>query len=107
MTLSAWEQLLAGAPWFRRAGSFPIAAYSEFMPPPWEVYKPYHGYQVSPRDEDDPWGWPASEWEEAVQLRPGLAHVAEAVVNSLVELAHGRPVHGLSRIDPRYLVPVR
>ena len=98
MTLSAWEQLLAGAPWFRSAGSYPIAAYSEYMPPPREVYKPYQGYQVSPRDEDDPWGWPISEWEEAVQQRPGLAHVAEVLVNGLVELAHGRAVHGLSKI---------
>ena len=36
MTLSGWKQLLDGIPWFRGAGSYPIAAYSEFMPPPRE-----------------------------------------------------------------------
>jgi hypothetical protein len=97
MALSGWKRLVEGAPWFRKAGSYPIAAYSEYMPPPQEVRKPYRGYIVDDMDEDDPWGWPVSEWEEARQLRPGLAHVAEIVVHGLAELAHGRPTHGFSR----------
>jgi hypothetical protein len=97
MASEGWKQLVNGAPWFRAEGSFPIAAYSEFMPPPWEVRKPYRGYEVNVPDEDDPWGWPVSEWEEANQLRPGLEHVAEVVVRGLAELAHGRPAHGFSR----------
>ncbi|MGH7224868.1 MAG: hypothetical protein ACRELF_16720, partial [Gemmataceae bacterium] len=59
--------------------------------------KPYHGYEVNELDENDPWGWPVSEWEEARQLRPGLEHIAEVIVHGLVELAHGRPAHGFSR----------
>ncbi|HEY7426915.1 MAG TPA: M28 family peptidase [Gemmataceae bacterium] len=98
MTLSGWQQLVDGAPWFRGAESFPIAAYSEFMPPPREFYKPYLGYAVSELKDDDPWGWPIAEWEEAQQLRPGLAHIAEIVVHALAELAHGRSMHGLSKI---------
>jgi hypothetical protein len=97
MTLTGWKRLVDGAPWFRKAGSYPIAAYSEFMPPPREVRKPYRGYDVDELDEDDPWGWPVSEWEEKLQLRPGLAHVAEVIVHALAELAHGRPAHGFSR----------
>ena len=67
------EAIIGRRPWFRGAESYPIAAYSEFMPPPREVSKPYQGYAVNELDEDDPWGWPISEWEEARQLRPGLA----------------------------------
>ncbi|MHB1423458.1 MAG: M28 family metallopeptidase [Gemmataceae bacterium] len=97
MKLAGWKRLVDGAPWFRAAESYPIAAYSEFMPPPREVCKPYQGYAVDELDENDPWGWPVSEWEEARQLRPGLAHVAEIVVHGLAELAHGRPIRGFSR----------
>jgi hypothetical protein len=95
--LPGWKQLLDAAPWFREPESYPIAAYSEFMPPPREVGKPYRGYRVSALDEADLWGWPVSEWEEARQLRPGLAHVSDVVVHALSELAHGRPVHGFPR----------
>jgi hypothetical protein len=97
MALAGWKRLVDGAPWFRTAESYPIAAYSEFMPPPREVRKPYRGYDVNEVDENDPWGWPVSEWEEARQLRPGLAHLAEVVVHGLAELGHGRPMHGFSR----------
>ncbi|HEY7330134.1 MAG TPA: M28 family peptidase [Gemmataceae bacterium] len=97
MTLLGWKRLVSGVPWFRKAGSYPIAAYSEFMPSPREVRKPYRGFMVNEMDEEDPWGWPVSEWEEARELRPGLGHVADVVVHGLKELAHGRPVHGFSR----------
>jgi hypothetical protein len=97
-TMSGWKQLVEGAPWFRGPGSFPIAAYSEFMPPPREVRKPYQGHEVSALDENDPWGWPISEWEESNQLRPGLIHIAELVVHALVQLAEGRPMHGYSKV---------
>ena len=102
MTLSGWKQFVEDAPWFQTPGSFPIAAYSEFMPPPYEAFKPYLGYEVEPpslvaRFTDDPNVWPVGEWEEARQLRPGLAHLAEIIVHGLVELAHGRPAHGFSR----------
>ncbi len=98
MTLTGWRRLLHGAPWFRDPESYPIAAYSEFIPSPREVCKPYQGYFVNDPDEADPFGWSISEWEEARQVRPGLAHVAAVVVHGLVELAHGRPASGLSRV---------
>jgi hypothetical protein len=97
MALASWKHLVDDAPWFRTPDSYPIAAYSEFMPPPCEVCKPYQGYEVNELDEDDPWGWPVSEWEEARELQPGLEHIAEVVVHRLVELAHGRPSHGFAR----------
>jgi hypothetical protein len=97
MTTAGWKQLVDGAPWSHEPGSYPIAAYSEFMPPPREVCKPYQGYEVNELDDNDPWGWPIREWEEARELRPGLAHLAEVVMHGLVELAHGRPTHGFSR----------
>lgn len=97
MAAAGWKQLVEGIPWFRKAGSYPIAAYSEFIPPPREVRKPYHGYEVNELDENVPWRWSVGEWEEARQLRPGLAHIAEVVVQRLVDLAHGRPAHGLSQ----------
>jgi hypothetical protein len=97
MTLAGWKRLVDGVPWFRTEGSYPIAAYSEFMPPPREVRKPYQGYEVNEVDENDPWGWPISEWDEARQLRPGLEHIAEVIVHGLVQLAQGRPAHGFSR----------
>ncbi|MGH7223873.1 MAG: hypothetical protein ACRELF_11630, partial [Gemmataceae bacterium] len=97
MALTGWKQLVDGVPWFRAADSYPIAAYSEFMPPPREACKPYQGYEVNALDDNDPWGWPVSEWEEARQLRPGMEHIAEVVVHGLMELVSGRPIHGFSR----------
>lgn len=34
MAKHGWHQLLDGAPWFEKEGAYPIAAYSEFIPPP-------------------------------------------------------------------------
>ena len=47
MPAQGWKRLLAGAPWFRGAGNYPIAAYSEFMPPPRLGPKPYDGARNS------------------------------------------------------------
>src|SRR5579872_2676373 len=61
MALSGWKKLLAGAPWFRGEGRFPIAAYSEFMPPPRAGLKPYGADGPPPFADADPWGWPVTE----------------------------------------------
>jgi hypothetical protein len=98
MALSGWQQLMAGAPWFRGAGAYPIIAYSEFVPPPRAGGRAYGGDPVSSFDEDDPWGWPVSEAEEAGQLRPGLRHLGECLVHALAHLAAGQRVRGLTRI---------
>jgi hypothetical protein len=96
MARQGWQQLLTGAPWFHGAGRFPIAAYSEFMPPFRTGLKPYPADGPCGFDQADPWGWPISEVEEAVELRPGLEHLAARLVHALAELGQRRPVRGLS-----------
>ncbi len=101
MNWTGWKYLLADAGWCRGQGHFPIPAYSEFMPPPWVGVKPYdsparRGCQppepASPPADD--WGWPISEYEQALQLRPGLQWVAGHVLHDMVRLGSGqRPAH--------------
>ena len=72
MVQGGWKRLLAGFPWFRGPGKFPITAYSEFMPPPRLGRAPCG--QVDPwvLSEDDLYGWRISEVEEEVELKPLL-----------------------------------
>jgi hypothetical protein len=86
MPRSAWEQLLAGWPWFGGAGRFPIQPNSEFMPPVRLVRKPYGTWDPPPYTPDDPWGWPVTEYEEALVLRPGLRSIAHQILNKLAQL---------------------
>ena len=74
MALSGWKKLLAGAPWFRGEGRFPLPAYSEFMPPPRVGTRPYGTGGTSPFDDDDPWAAVAP----AVRARPAAPLVARA-----------------------------
>src|SRR5262245_46241254 len=97
MALPGWHQLLAGAPWFRGAGRYHVAAYSEFMPPPRLILRACEQPHRPEWARQDPWGWPVTEAEEALEIRPGLEHVAKRVVTALDELGQGRPVPGLSR----------
>src|SRR5262249_38288534 len=92
-----WKQLVAGWPWFRGEGSYPLPAYSEFLPPPRLGRKPYGVDEGPYLDEDDPWGWPVTEYEEAFELRPGLAKVAQQILGALAHLGYGRPAHGIAR----------
>ena len=48
MASAPWKRLLASAGEFRRPGGFPIAAYSEFMPPPRLARKPYGTEEPGP-----------------------------------------------------------
>jgi hypothetical protein len=97
MAAAGWKQLLAGAPWFRGADKYPIAAYSEFMPPPRLGRKPYDGYLDSVLfDPADPWGWHITEYEEALELGPGLENIAKQIVGSLVHLGRGQAAHGIA-----------
>ncbi|MBV9125017.1 MAG: hypothetical protein JO112_16810, partial [Planctomycetes bacterium] len=107
MPATGWKQLQAGWPWFQGPGRFPIAAYSEFLPPPWLGCKPY-GETDDTFAADDPWGWRVTEYEEALQLRPGLNHLAQHLLNALVHLGQGRATHGISRhklVDNPYWPP--
>ncbi|HMF13624.1 MAG TPA: hypothetical protein VKE94_15000, partial [Gemmataceae bacterium] len=98
MPAAGWKQLLAGAPWFRGPDKYPIAAYSEYTPPPRLGRKAYDGF-VDPVlfNPEDPWGWHVTEYEEALELRPGLENVARQVVKSLVHLGCGQAAHGIAR----------
>src|SRR5579885_1697583 len=98
MALAGWKALVEGAPWFRGAGNYPIAAYSEYIPPPRTGILPYGLWNgTCCFSEEDVYGWPVSEFEEAQEIRPGLNHLAEHLVHALASLGRGQPVHGLSR----------
>jgi hypothetical protein len=98
MAATGWKRLLEGVPWFRGPGSYPLAAYSEFMPPPRLGRRPYPQAEREPYPffEGDPFSWQIAEYEEALELRPGMEHVAGQVVTSLAHLGHGRPAHGIA-----------
>lgn len=91
-----WKQLLAGWPWFQGAGNYPIAAYSEFMPPPRLGRKAYGGIDHALFDDADPWGWRVTEYEEAWELQPGLQTLAGEILRSLRHLGRGEAAHGIS-----------
>ncbi|HLN32911.1 MAG TPA: M28 family peptidase [Gemmataceae bacterium] len=97
MPSQGWKQLLRGACDFRGDDSYPIAAYSEFMPPPRLVRKPYGCEDLILRNDDDACGWPVVEYEEALTLRPGLDKIACQVVNALMHLSCGQSTHGISK----------
>ena len=91
-----WKQLLAGWPWFQQEGAYPIAAYSEFMPPPRLGRKAYGNVDRLLFDDDDAWGWRVTEYEEAWELQPGLHTLAGEILKSLRHLGRGEAAHGIS-----------
>jgi hypothetical protein len=93
MPAAGWEQLLQGWPWFQGEGRFPIPAYSEFMPPGYLIRKPYGCPEPVLVAHDDPWGWPITEYEEALTFRPGLERLARQLVGQLVRLGRGEAGH--------------
>jgi len=80
MPVRGWQSLLPDANHFRGENNFPIPAYSEFMPPPRLGLHPYGGRTSSLFDEEDPWGWPISEYEQAFELQPGMKNIARRAV---------------------------
>jgi len=92
-----WKQLLASRAWYRAAGHFPLPAYSEFMPPPRVGCKPYDGCDPIVFQPHDPLAWHVTEYEELLEIRPGLEHLGTQLVRTLEHLGAGRPAHGLSR----------
>ena len=95
--LEGFRALLEGWPWFEGSGRYPIEAYSEFMPPPRLGRRAYGAVDALQFDDGDPWGWNVTEYEEELELGPGLAHIAGQVVDSMVHLAAGRAKHGISK----------
>jgi Peptidase family M28 len=96
-----WKQLIEGWPWFRGEGSYPLLPNSEYMPPVRLIRKPYGTWDGMHVSEDDPWGWPISEYEEALSLRPGLHEIARHVLDRLVPLCRGQKTHGISEYKLR------
>jgi hypothetical protein len=94
--LIGWQKLLAGYPWFRCQGCYPITAYSEFMPPPRLGYKPYGKPDNRILQEDDPFGWKISEMEEEYELKPGIEHIGHQIMSNIVKLGKGLPQHFIS-----------
>jgi hypothetical protein len=111
---SAWEVIEAEArDAFVGDGRFPLPAYSEFMPAPHVVLKPYdprraaraatvtgdgqgrgHGQGQGEGEGGD--GFEITEYDQAHELDPGLAKIAGHVLAELDRLVRGKP-HALSR----------
>ena len=96
MSIQGWTQLLAPGSVFGRAGRYPIAAYSEFMPPPRLGQKPYGCLDRQLLRDDDPWGWQITEYEQAWELHPGLRLIAHELLAALRHLGQGEPAHGIA-----------
>jgi len=99
MEAQGWNVFFEGWPWFRGAGRYPISAYSEFMPPPRVGGTAYGGPDAQLLREDDPWGWPVNEYEEGLELSPGMARMAQLLLERMVHLANGQPAHGVPKED--------
>jgi hypothetical protein len=89
MAQTGWKRLVADWPWFQGEGAFPLSTYSEFMPPVRLFRKPYGNWDSLVPNDNDPWGWPVTEYEEALTIRPGLRDVASRIIDKLIEFASG------------------
>jgi Peptidase family M28 len=100
MSKQGWHHLFDGAPWYEKAGAYPIAAYSEFMPPPRLGRKAYRFAEPEPLPffDKDPRGWYITEYEEAMELRPGLAWLAGHVHPAIVHLGQTGHAHALGKL---------
>jgi hypothetical protein len=97
---SAWAEIerearetLAGE------GRFPLPAYSEFMPAPYVVLKPYaptRAARAATVTASDDGSLDVTEVEQVHELGPGLAKIAGRVLVELDRLVRGTP-HDLSR----------
>ena len=67
------------------------------MPPVRLGCRPYGGKPDGFFSEDDPFGFPVTEFEEAFDLGPGLENVARQVLGPLVHLVRGGPGRGIAR----------
>ena len=92
-----WPDLIAGFPWIRGEGTYPIPAYSEFMPPPRVGRKACGEIDRAIFVDGDESGWHVSDREEMYELRPGLAHLTAHLLKIIHHLGHGDPAHGLAR----------
>jgi hypothetical protein len=99
MARAGWSRLIPGDHCFHGPDAFSIDAYSEFMPAPRVGCKPYGTLPVDPYlfSPDDPFGWKIHEFDEVLELQPGLHHIARQLLTRLKRLQDGNPEHGLPR----------
>ena len=91
-TRAGWQQLTAGWPWFSGEGRHPIAAYSEFMPPPRVGLAPYGPVDPLLFDERDPWGWRVTRVRGGVRAGARASDkLAEHLLGSLAAAGAGAP----------------
>src|SRR5271157_359729 len=91
-----WKNLVADCS-FRGEGRYPIAAYSEFMPSVKSGCTPYGEKIDGFFSEEDPYGYPVTEFEEYYELRPGLENIAHQVMTALIHLVRGETTNHLAR----------
>lgn len=102
MAVTGWRRLIPRGSLFQGEGKYRVDAYSEFMPPPRVGWKPYGDHEPDPArlDPNDPFDWQINEFEEELEIRPGLVQVATQVIGKLARLLDGNPDTGLPRIAP-------
>jgi hypothetical protein len=93
--LPGWHALV-GTPWPGPEG-YPIEAYSEFMPPPRLGRRACGELDPLLFAAGDPWGWQVTEYEEGLELRPGLEHLAAELLKTFRHLGRNEPAHGIAR----------
>jgi hypothetical protein len=94
---AGWHRLIPPDDALGGEGTYPIDAYSEFLPPPRVGWKPYGGRGPDPElfSADDPFGWHVGEFEEALEIRTGLVQVGRQVLTKLGRLLDGDPDTGI------------
>jgi hypothetical protein len=99
MARAGWSSLIPRTNCFQGPDAYRIDAYSEFMPPPRVGWKPYGTLPVNPHlfSPDDPFGWQVLEFDEALELKPGLHQIAKQLLTRLKRLQEGNPESGLPR----------
>jgi hypothetical protein len=88
---AGWQQSQPAWPWFRGEDSYPLFGYSEVFPPPRLVRKPYGTVHPHLFSDDDPHGWPVTEYEESIEILPGLRETASEVLTAMTTLSRGKP----------------
>jgi len=88
-----WHRFMTGYPWFRCNGCYPITAYSEFMPSPMLGCKPYGKPDYRIVSEEDPIGWKITEIEEEYELKPGIEHIGQQIMENIIKLGQGITEH--------------
>src|SRR5262245_30195653 len=94
---AGWRRLTADPYWCRGEGRFTIRAYSEYLPPPWLGVKPYGDGAPPAHDRGDEYGWNVSEYEQLLELRPGLKVIARELLKELTKLGRGLPAPQIGR----------